>query len=336
MNARERVIRAIEFGYPDRLPLRYDTSRQRADYISLPTGRPAGWQPARPGLDEWGCYWEQQTGPSLGQVKGNPLADWDALADYVVPDPHAPGRLDEARRIAAEYPDRYLSGDLGLTGFNRAFYLRGFENLMVDLLTAPDRVQALTRQVMSYENGLAVEYAHLGAQAVAFGDDLGTETGLMMNPALWRQVFKPLYREQFAYVHSLGLHVVFHSCGNVWDILGDLIEIGVDVLNLQQVQVFGLDRLAATYAGKVCFESNPDSQRVLPVASPEVVEAETERVVNALSLPSGGLIGIADCTWNAGTTPPANLAAMARAFEALRYRVPGHISSMPKPERQQA
>jgi len=320
MNGRERVTRAIEFRYPDRLPLRYASDPERSDYINLRVSPPPGWTPAAHGLDEWGCLWQQHPVTSLGQVKGHPLGSWDDLATYQFPDAHAPGRFDEAIRQAERYRDRYLVGSVGLTGFDRLLFLRGFENLMVDLLTAPDRVVHLAERVMQYECDLVSIFARIGVQAVSFADDLGTEQGLMISPPLWRALFKPLYRRQFEHAHSLGLHVVFHSCGNIWDIMGDLIEIGVDVLNVEQPRIFGLDRLAAAYGGKVCFLTNPDSQRVLPVATPEEVEAETERVVEALSTAAGGLIGNADCTWDHGGTPSPNLEAMSRAFQRIRNR----------------
>lgn len=318
MNARERVARAIEFGRPDHLPLRFAGDLDRSDYVGLKLDPPSAWQPPRPGMDEWGCGWQEHAITSLGQVKGHPLADWTALDTYRMPDPDAPGRFATAKTLAAQYSDRYLAVSIGIMGLNRLFFLRGFENLMVDLLDEPEKVSRLGRQMMDFMKGIATASAALGAQGVVFGDDLGTERGTIISPQLWRIMFKPLYADYCAHVHRLGMHAILHCCGNVWAIIGDLIEAGFDVLNLEQPRVFGLERLGSTYAGKVCFLTNPDSQTVIPVQTPADVAAETSLVVKTLATAHGGLIGNADCTWNHGYTPPENLTAMADEFAALR------------------
>ena len=320
MRARERVTRAIEFLQPDHLPLRFASDPERSDYVSLKLDPPAGWQPARPGLDEWGCYWQAHAVTSRGQVTGHPLEDWSALERYAFPDPDTPGRFASGMALAAQCKDRYLVGSVGIMGLNLLTFLRGFENLMVDLLTERESVDYLLQRILAFMKGIAAGWARVGAQAVSVADDLGTEQGTLIHPDLWREIFQPVYTDCCAYVHSLGMHAVLHSCGNVWDIIGDLIEAGFDVLNLEQPRVFGLERLGATFAGRVCFLTNPDSQTVLPSATPAEVAAETELVVRTLATEAGGIIGNADCTWNHGYVPTANLEAMAETFEALRAR----------------
>ncbi len=255
------------------------------------------------------------------------MQDWSALASYPFPDPGAPGRFDRAQALAARYPDRFLVGSIGIMGLNRLFFLRGFENMMMDLLAEPEKIGALADRVFAYMSGIASGFAKLGVQAVGFGDDLGPEQGTMISPALFRSFFKPRYAAFCAHAHELGMHTELHSCGNVWDVIPDLIECGFDVLNLEQPRVFGLQRLGQAYAGKVCFLTNPDSQTTLPVASASAVAAETVELVRALTTDAGGMIANADCTWNHGYTPPANLEAMAGTFEELRRRPWGDWTS---------
>lgn len=342
MTPRERVCRAIEFRRPDKLPIRYSSDPERSDYIGLKLTPPRGWQPpARDGqqthytdghrapslmqattvgVDEWGSVWQEHELTSLGQVKGVPIRQWSDLETYTFPDPFAPGRFDEALPVIERYQDRYLVGSIGLMGYNRLLFLRGFEDLMMDLLAEPERAARLADGVFSFMKGIASGWAERGAQAVGFGDDLGSEQGTLMSPALFRSFFKPRYADFCAHCHALGLHAVLHSCGNVWDIIPDLIEAGFDVLNLEQPNVFGLQRLGETYGGKVCFLTNPDSQTTIPLKSPAEVAEETRQVVRALATEKGGLIANADCTWNHGYTPQENLAAMAQAFEEMRRR----------------
>ena len=343
MEPRERVRRAIEFDHPDHLPLQFHSDVQRSDVVGVGYAPAAGWTHAAPpespaaepgrlseaaaalkasraGLDEWGCFWQEHEFTSWGQVRGYPLADWSALDSYHFPDAAAPGRFDAAPERIAQYPDRYLTGGIGIMGLNRMFFLRGFENLMVDLLAEPERAAWLADKVFAFSTGIAGAWGELGVQAVSIADDLGTEQGTMISPALFRSFFKPRWAEFCGFCHARNLRVFLHSCGNVWDIIPDLIEAGFDVLNLEQPRVFGLERLGQEFAGKVCFLTNPDSQTIIPLATPAEVAAETRLVVKTLTTSAGGMIGNADCTWNHGYVPRENLAAMAEAFEDMRRR----------------
>jgi uroporphyrinogen-III decarboxylase len=125
------------------------------------------------------------------------------------------------------------------------------------------------------------------------------------------------------------MHVLLRSCGDVWDVIPDLIEIGVDVLNVEQPLVFstaelnGIDRLAQHFGGRVCFCTNVDSQRTLISGTPEEVEAEVGHLIRALARPEGGFIPLADCGKDHRIVPEANVTAMSDAFE--RYARSGTL-----------
>jgi uroporphyrinogen decarboxylase len=209
---------------------------------------------------------------------------------------------------------------MGLSGFNLMMSLRGFENVLMDVALQTDFLTRLMDKVWEFEAGLIEEYAACGVDGVWFFDDWGTEDSLFIRPDAWREIFKPRYREQFRMAHDRGMHVFFHSCGYVWDIIPDLIEIGVDVLNLEQPNIFaadgmsGVDRMASIFGGKVCFCTNPDGQRVLAYASPSEVTQEVKHVISAFSKFGGGLIPLADCGKDHNILPPANIEAMETAF----------------------
>lgn len=114
---------------------------------------------------------------------------------------------------------------------------------------------------------------------------------MMISPDLWRQVFRPRYEEQFQLVHSCGKHVYFHSCGYVWDILDDIIEIGADIINLNQPNIFGIERLGERFGGRICFECPVDIQTTAVYGTKDDIYAETERLVSSLGSFDGGLIG---------------------------------------------
>ncbi len=320
MEPKELVRRAIHFGRPERPPLVFRKDPERSDIITIGYGPPGHWQPTREGEDEWGLVWRNIIGTGLGQVVSAPLEDAPDLAGYAFPDAHAPGRYGAFEAGRARYRERYVAGGMGLSGFTVMMLLRGFEALLTDLYAAPDFVACLADAVFAFEVGIIEEYVRRGADGVWFFDDLGTERGLMMRPDTWRAVFKPRYRAEFALAHERGLEVLFHSCGNVWEAIPELIEIGVDVLNVEQPLVFGtaeqdgIERLAEHFGGRACFCTNVDSQRTLISGTPAQIEEEVQHLVRALARPEGGLIPLADCGADHGIVPPENVRQMSEAF----------------------
>lgn len=325
IETKELVKGAIYFRNPPLLPLQFRSNEEESDIINIGYEPSASWKSIREREDEWGCLWGN-LGTGLGQVIEHPLEDWKNISKYIFPDSHIESRFRNAKEKIAKYSDRYLLGSLGITGFNKMFLLRGFENLLCDIYQNERRFNFLADKVLEFENGIIEEFSDLNLDGIIFFDDWGTENSLMINPEMWRQLFKPRYKEQFSLIHQKRMAVFFHSCGSVWDIIPDLIEIGVDVLNLEQPLIFGTDkidgikRLAREFGGKVCFLTNADSQRTLNQGTPQEVKEEVERLVRAFSKYKGGLIGLADATADHGFIPPENIEAMIQTFEKYRVR----------------
>lgn len=261
MTSKSLVLQAIAGKNPSRVPILYcNRDFEKSDVLTAGVGWAEGFAPAQPGMTEWGYVWKTLDG-TMGQPVTHPLADDEAFAAYRPPDPRAPGRLAHLPAWAEQNKDRFLIVGLGITGFNQATFLRGFEQFLCDLQADPNLADRTLDLVFGFENGLIEQLGDLPIDCVKFGDDWGTQRGLIVNPALWRERFKPRYAAQFARIHQGGKKVWFHTCGQVYDIIGDLIEIGVDVLELLQPDVFGVDRLAKEFGGKVCFCCSVDHQR---------------------------------------------------------------------------
>ncbi len=323
MGSIERVRRALHFRYPDRMPLVFRSETERSDIINTGYGTPAGWQPPELNVDEWGIRWDNILGTGCGQIVQEPMAAGE-IGSYALPDPHALGRFDDMEATISRFPDRYIAASLGLSGFSRMMSLRGFENLLCDLHLERAFAERLADAVFAFEAGIIEEYGKRGAHGVWLFDDLGTERGPMMSPTLFRQVFKPRYAEQARLVHSLGMDYLLHTCGDMWELIPDLIEAGFDLLNLEQPLVFstlqqnGIDRLAEHFGGRICFCTNVDSQCTLVYGSIDEVIAEAEHIVRALGRPEGGLIPLADCSKDHQVvTRPENVAAMSDTFVRL-------------------
>jgi len=285
------VLRAIELRDPPRVPINYcNRDFECSDVLATGFAAAPGFDAATPGLTEWGYVWTSLDG-TMGQPHSHPLADPERIADYAPPDPMAPGRVDHVAAWAEEHRDRFLRFSVGISGFNQATFLRGFEDFLMDLHTAPEQAARVLDFVFDFENGLIERVADMPVDCIAFGDDWGTQDGLMIAPRMWRKVFFPRYADQFARAHRAGKKVWFHTCGNVWDIVPGLIDAGVDVLELLQPDVFGVDRLAREFGGKVCFCCAVDHQRRAIAGTRDEILAYARLLNERLGAFRGGFIG---------------------------------------------
>jgi uroporphyrinogen decarboxylase len=316
MLPREIVQRAIERRDPPRLPINY-CNRDWEFSDTFPLGmRPAeGFEPSGAGMTEWGYVWHKLD-ETMGQPKVHPLSDWGRIQDYVPPDPYAPGRLEHLPEAIATHQDRFLKFGMGITGFNIVTFLRGFEDFLMDLYLDRARVEQLLDLVWDFENGIIEQMAVYPADAVAFGDDWGTQKGLMIAPTLWREVFKPRYVDQFARVHRQGKKVWFHTCGDVHSIIGDLIEAGVDVLELLPPDIFGVERLASEFGGQVCFCCAIDHQRRAISGTREEINAYARLLVEQLGAYHGGFIAYIEDYASLGMSEQ-NYQSIRQAFHSL-------------------
>jgi len=293
LNSYERVVRAIEFDGPDRIPITHGWvapaalckygSRLRRIFTKYPSdlgdyeiGGSLTDASYIGGEDEWGCVWEVIREGIIGQVKKHPLADWRALETYLLPKPQKPER-------------RYRIGSGGNL-FERMQWLRGFEKLMMDLITRRKELYILRDRIVNYNLEMAKISLESGVDAIAFGDDWGTQNRLMISPSLWREVFKPAYKRMFDTVHKRGAHVYFHSDGYVLDIIPDLIEIGVDIFNDDDLPINDVDKLGERFGGKICFASGGLIQSTFAAAKREEIVIEAKRIMSALGSHDGGYI----------------------------------------------
>jgi uroporphyrinogen decarboxylase len=205
--------------------------------------------------------------------------------------------LREEQRMAAvpafvvEADDRYRLASLDLSGFTVYTLLRGFENAMLDFMVAPDRFQPVLEVIMNFECQLLEMAARHGFHGIHFADDWGMQKGLMLSPELWRTLFKPGYRRQFARAHELGLHVWYHCCGDFGDIAADFHEVGVDVLNISQPNTVDLQRVGSQLRGRQCFLMPVSYQTVSISGTPADIHAEAARMHRLLATSAGGFIG---------------------------------------------
>ena len=318
LTSKERVKACVNFTNPDQLPIYYfNRDQQRSDILRGHYDADPAFSPDVPGRTEWG-FRMTSLDDTFGQPEEGPFeASLEGAEAYRIPNPHIPERYQSLRELAERHPDRYLIASLGISGFGTLTSLRGFTNTLMDLYLDRDAVMKLFEKVIEFENGVIEEYCNIpGVDAVSFGDDWGSQQNLFINPDDWRAWFKPFYCKQFEAVHRHGKHVYFHCCGKINAILDDLIEIGADILNLNQPDLLDLDEMKR-YRGRVCFNCPVDHQTVAIRGNAAEIDAYVHRLVDSLAADAGGYIGHIEEYHSVGLSEE-NYQAICRSFESVR------------------
>ena len=305
MEPREIVRRAIEFDSPPRLPFFLGGlwSDQLTNIIKdFPNDvcdcwemdrQQSGWYFDNPVADDWGCHWAKTELENMGQVVGHPLNDWAALSTFRPPDPRNPFYFERIDDEIKNPQDKYVVITSHFNLFERLHMLRGFAQTMEDFYLEPEKVHRVLDMILEFK------LAHFDEAARRFGDrvhgifltdDWGTQNNTLVPPEVFHEFFFDRYTKLFDAVHAHGWHVILHSCGKVNDFVPLFIDVGADVLNLQQPQAYGIEQLGAAHAGSVCFLTTVDIQATLPSEDPDVVRAEARQLVEQWSTPAGGLI----------------------------------------------
>ena len=251
-------------------------------------------------VDVWGCVWSNVHTGREAIVTGHPVPTRQAVRTLTMP-----------------------TEDAGLPhGFMylRLQDLRGFEELMIDFAEEPPELQQLIDIVLEYNlRQTRLRIAKLQAdgaepgRVLYFGDDLGTQKALPIGPDAWRKYLKPCYRAIYGPVRDAGFSVYMHSDGQIFPIIQDLIECGINVIN-PQIRANGLDNLVATCKGKVCVDLDLDRQ-LFPFCTPADIDAHVRRAVEALGSPEGGLWLRAEID---DGVPLENVEAICAALDKVR------------------
>ncbi|HZT32591.1 MAG TPA: uroporphyrinogen decarboxylase family protein [Bryobacteraceae bacterium] len=337
MESRERVLRAIHFGKPDRPPISH-AILPSAQYhygealraITDAVPEDFGWSclpdlPAEklPPLykegehrDEFGTLWRVTQQGRCGIPIEYPIAaDWSNYAQFRWPvfGAGVPKYRLYSGHMAGTDPSYYARGGW-ITFFEQMQQLHGFEATLVDLASGRREIYRLRDDLLEFNLDWLDRWLEHPYQGIHFADDWGSQTSLLISPAQWRAFFKPVYQAMFSKVKQAGMHVWYHSDGNITQILPDILELGVDVLNCQS-SLIGTENLRPL-VGKICFRTDIDRQHVLPFVSPGEVRRYIFELFETLGTPEGGIIACGEVIED---VPLANIEAMYQAFLEFRY-----------------
>jgi hypothetical protein len=263
------------------------------DVVQVGFRAPANWEYSEELPDyRWAIFDKPEDEDSRAIDARRFLPSWDHLDEFLakMPDPSPPEFFADARRLRAEHPDRFIVGMDFFCFYERLWTIRGMEPLLLDMMIEREKVQRLTDAVCEYHLKIIQGYADAGADAFYTSDDLGTQTGLFFSPQVFRELLKPRYARLVEAAHARGMQFWLHACGNVTEIVDDLIEIGLDVLH--PIQPFAMDPKATAerYGGRISFMPGLDVQQLLPWGTPEEVAAGTREFVETFARPEGGFI----------------------------------------------
>ena len=273
--------------------------------------------------DCWGTVWNNIARGFDSQVDVEPLADWSAFDAWKkrAPDPEADDSFGPRNwaAVAKSMADAKARGGLASCGplmhgffFMRLYYLRGFENLLLDIADDDPRLRELIAVVENYSAAVVRRALDLGAEEIGFAEDLGMQTSLPISPAAWRKFVKPTYEATIGQCRKRGILAGLHSDGHILEIIGDLIETGVTLLN-PQFRANGLAGLRQYARGKVALSQDLDRQ-LFPFATPREIEDHVGEVFEGLYLRKGGLILQAEF---GPDVPLDNAEALCRTMEKL-------------------
>jgi len=274
--------------------------------------------------DCWGTVWNNIARGFDSQPESHPLEDWAALPGWKrkLPDPLKDDLFGPRRPWAEVRRDMDAArarGDIVWGGglphgffFMRLYYLRGFENLMLDFACEDPRLEEVIAIVRDYSVAVTRKYLEMDCDIMGFGEDLGMQTALPISTATWRKYVKPTYEAVFGLCRDRDVPVYLHSDGHILEIIPDLIETGVRIIN-PQIRANGLEGLKEVALGKVAVNLDLDRQ-LFPFATPDQIEAHVEEVFRGLYLRRGGLMLQAECGPDVSLE---GIEAICRAMERL-------------------
>lgn len=287
-----------------------DLDEKVGNYIATVVAKPPdAWQEVEPGYwqDEFGVVWDRTVDVDIGMPRTYILQDMQ-LDSYELPDPLDPRRYSHLPLECKQQKDRFILCAFGFALFERAWSLRGMEQLLMDMIQDPGYVDALLDRILEYNLSIIDEVIKYDIDAIQFGDDWGQQRGLIMGPKLWRRFIKPRVAKMYKRLKEAGKSVFIHSCGDVKEIFDDIIEIGVDAFRPFQPEVMDVYEMKAKYGDRMTFYGGISTQVTLPFGTPEQVRSEIRMLRSKLSCQGGYILAPAHAV--PGDVPIENLLAL--------------------------
>ncbi len=259
--------------------------------------------------DEFGVQWDRSIDRDIGNVCNLVLPDRN-LDRLEFPDPTSPAKWEGfgERAAAAAETGLFVQFSIGFSLFERAWTLRGMENLFMDMVEAPEFVDELLDAICDYNVAIMRQAVKYPMDAIHFGDDWGSQRGLLMGRKLWERFLMPRLARQYAVGKEAGRFVTIHSCGKVQEVFPQLIEIGLDLFNPFQPEVMDVYEMKRQHGQRLSFWGGVSTQRLLPYGTPDEVRREVRRLIAEVGKDGGYVLSPAHAI--PGDAKPENILAM--------------------------
>ena len=339
MNSYERIMVALERKEPDRVPILEWTvhpaviqhlcpqARDRADFDEMmgldatccwPQYNRIAQYENGSYLDEWGVLF--QAGPEVEDhpIKG-PIQSQEDLDHYVPPDPDAEHRLGKLPQLVRRFKKKKAVIFFHRIGFILSSHLNGLENLLMNMLAAPEFVHQLLDKTLETNMRIARRAIRAGADIVVLGDDYAGNTAPLVSPTMFKEFIVPRMKKMVDLVHEEGAKVVQHSDGNVWPILDMIVGTGVDGINpIEPAAGMDIGEVKQKYGQRVCLVGNIDCSHLLTEGSVEDVEAAVKECIRKASGGGGHIISSSNSVVSSAK-PENYLALVETAKKYGRY-----------------
>jgi len=268
--------------------------------------------------DAFGVIWEEALLGELGVVR-DPVLKEPSLQGYQFPSPSPPGLCDGfgERVQAAAATERYVTWGIGFSLYERAWSLRGIEGFLLDMVEHEAFAHELLDRICEFNLALIEQACQYPIDNVRFGDDWGSQRGLIMGPTLWRTFLKPRFARMVQKAASYGKTTLLHTDGDVFEIIPDLVEVGLTTLNPVQPDVMDIYQIKREYGRDLSFLGGVSVQHFLPDSTPQEVRDGVRRLLREVGKGGGFIISP---THSLGQDiPPENLLVL---LEELTHQAP--------------
>ena len=293
-------LKEIQTSFPDDIVMAFLPGAVTCECFTARPGDPKG-EPYELGtyLDVWGCTFTIKHRGVIGETKGSLIADEEWEDDHKFKTPEIALKIDKAavNEFCASTDKFVLSGDL-VRPFERLQFLRGTEALYMDLALRPKRMFKNFEKIHDFYCRLLTSWCETDVDGVWCTDDWGSQRALLINPALWVEFFKPMYKDYVEIAHKYGKKFMMHSDGYILDIYPHFIDMGVDAIN-SQIFCMGVDKLAQ-YKNHITFWGEVDRQYLLPHGTAQEI-TDAVRLMRYKLWKNGGYI--AQCEFGPGARP---------------------------------
>lgn len=308
MNRKERVVQAIEHKNTDILPYQLDLTQgvyeKLNDYYGdseflyeivgnhLIREKNKNHKPidSMSYKDIYGVTWhKEQEGGDIGVIRDFIMKE-PKIAPYIFPEPDAELIKGKCEGIVNNYGNLFKIYEIGFSLYERAWTLRGMDSLLMDFMLNEEFVDELLDKILGYNLKVIDLAAQYPIDCIMFGDDYGQQKGLIMGPKLWKRFIKPRLAQMYERVKKHGLYIAHHSCGDNYELFPNLIEMGLDIYNTFQPEIYDIKKFKNEFGNYLTIYGGISTQGILSKGTPEEVKSETKRMIEVLGRNGGYIV----------------------------------------------